>query len=136
MAYNNETEVETFLKEGIVAVKTISGSDKEIRLNPGQKSIHTDGSYEITVNQTVIESDAAWTGGHLVFQNEDIPTVFRKIERWFNVSIRYNPEEFSNETLYVNMKSGETLDKLLQIIDNAISIQINRNGDELTIAKK
>lgn len=105
-------------------------------MKPGQKSIIKSGASEIILRQTQNGSESAWSGGHLVFQNEDIPRVFRKIERWFNVSIKYNPEEFTKETLYVNLKSGETLDKMLQIIDNALGIQVKRNGNEIIIEKK
>lgn len=135
-AYQNEPVAETYLKEGIVDISLIAKNKDKTRMNPGQKSIIKSGASEIILRQTQNGSESAWSDGHLVFQNEDIPRVFRKIERWFNVSIKYNPEEFTKETLYVNMKSGETLDKMLQIIDNAIGIEAKRNGNEIMIEKK
>lgn len=135
-AYDNEQVAETFLKEGIVDVKILNREDAEIRLQPGQKSIIKNNSSKITVKKTTLESDAAWTSGHLVFQNEEMPVVFRKIERWYNVSIHFKEDEFSAETLYVNLKSGETLEKMLEIIDNAIGISVKRNGNEINIEKK
>jgi ferric-dicitrate binding protein FerR (iron transport regulator) len=135
-AYASEPFAETYLKEGIVDVSLAASVRNKIRMKPGQKSIIESGASEILLQQSQNGSESEWTGGQLVFQNEDIPRVFRKIERWFNVSIKYNPEEFSRETLYVNLKSGETLEKMLQIIDNAIGIQVKRNGNELLIEKK
>lgn len=135
-AYAGEPFAETYLKEGIVDVQLMTGTNEKIRMKPGQKSIVSTKTNGLTISDFQHGSESEWTGGHLVFQNEDIPRVFRKIERWFDVTIQYNPEEFSNETLYLNLKSGETLDKMLQIIDNAIGIQVKRNGNELLIEKK
>jgi len=135
-AYQNEQVAETYLKEGIVDVSLVASVRNKTRMKPGQKSIIPYHATAIKLSDYQIGNEMEWTGGHLVFQNEDIPKVFRKIERWFNVSIKYNPEEFTEETLYVNLKSGETLDKMLQIIDNAIGIQVKRNGNEIMIEKK
>lgn len=135
-AYQNEPVAETYLKEGIVDISLIAKNKDKTRMNPGQKSLIPNNATTIKVSDHQIGNELEWTGGHLVFQNEDIPRVFRKIERWFNVSIKYNPEEFAKETLYVNLKSRETLDNMLQIIDDAIGIQVKRNGNELLIENK
>lgn len=135
-AYQNEPVAETYLKEGIVDISLIAKKKDKIRMNPGQKSLIPYNATTVKVSDYQIDNELEWTGGHLVFQNESIPKVFRKIERWFNVSIKYDSEEFTKETLYVNLKSGETLDKMLQIIDNAIGIQVKRNGNEIMIEKK
>ena len=135
-AYRNEPVAETYLKEGIVDISLIAKNKDKTRMKPGQKSLILNNATAIKVSKHQIGNELEWTGGHLVFQNEDIPRVFRKIERWFNVSIKYNPEEFTKETLYVNLKSEETLERMLQIIDNAIGIQVKRSGNELVIEKK
>lgn len=135
-AYQNEPVAETYLKEGVIDVSLIASNNDKTRMKPGQKSLIPNNATAVKVSVHQIGNEMEWTGGNLVFQNEDIPKVFRKIERWFNVSIKYNPEEFSNETLYVNLKRRETLDNMLQIIDNAIGIQVKRNGNELLIEKK
>lgn len=135
-AYACEPFAETYLLEGIVDLILSDGSCPKTRMKPGQIStIHSDAS-SVKLRHIPVGCAVEWTNGNLVFRNEDIPQVFRKIERWFDVKINFRPEEFSNETLYLNLKSGETLDKMLQIIDNAIGIQVKRNGNELLIEKK
>lgn len=135
-AYAGEPFAETYLVEGIVDVMLSDGSSPKTRMKPGQISTIQSDASSVKLRQTPVGYAVEWTNGNLVFRNEDIPQVFRKIERWFDVKINFRPEEFSNETLYLNLKSGETLDKMLQIIDNAIGIQVKRNGNELLIEKK
>ncbi len=135
-AYSNEPESMTFLKEGIVDVNILGNDGSKIRMQPGQKSIIYRVGNEIVVKSNTLNSDMAWTVGRLVFQDEEIPIVFRKIERWYNITISYKTEEFLGETLFVNLNNGETLDNVLRIIDDAIGIDVIRNGNQLTIEKK
>lgn len=135
-AYAGEPFAETYLVEGIVDVMSNAGSSSKTRMKPGQISTISSDASTVKLRQTPVGYAVEWTNGHLVFRNEDIPQVFRKIERWFDVKINFKPEDFAGETLYVNLRSGETLEKMLQIVDNAIGIQVKRNGNELLIEKK
>jgi len=137
-AYEDEPTATTFLKEGIVDFCYISnGKEKKIfRMNPGE--IATINKKENVVNVTDIttENPTRWTSGELFFNNEPIDQVFRKVERWYNVKIKYNADDFANESLTVNLKNGESISRLMEIMDEAIGIQIKQTGNEYVVTRK
>jgi hypothetical protein len=61
--------------------------------------------------------------------------VFKKMERWYDVTIHFNPLDFTGETLAVNLKDKESIERLLEIMDNAIGIEFRKTGNEYWITK-
>jgi hypothetical protein len=58
------------------------------------------------------------------------------MERWYDITIHYKPNEFAGETLVVQLKDGEPVERLLEIIDNAIGVDTKKSGKEYWITKK
>ncbi len=83
--YEDEANTKTTLLEGSVKV---SSSQGEALLKPNEQSILTaKGRIEV---QDVDPADAvAWKNGEFMFSSEDIPTIMRKIARWYNVEVEY-----------------------------------------------
>lgn len=92
-AYQNEANIRTTLVEGEVEVSQIengSGNYKEkfIKLRAGTQSfIGKDGHLQI--KEVNAEEMVAWKNGLFHFQDADIATVMRQVERWYNVDVSY-----------------------------------------------
>ena len=137
-AYDDETWASAFLKEGIVELSYFPEGEKKqkMRMKPGEEATIRLAEKSIHISQAGSENSIRWTTGELYFESEPFDQVFRKMERWYNVKIHYNLNEFTNETLTVNLKKGESITRVFQIVDEAIGIKVKHNGGEYVINRK
>jgi transmembrane sensor len=134
-AYPDDANSSTFLKEGIVKFTHFSNGNT-FEMKPGQQVIVNAERDSVSLQNTAIFYSGNWRNGELYFANEPMDAVFKKMERWYNIIIHFNPEEFTKETLVVNLKNGESDQRLLEIIDNAIGIQFKKTENEYWITKR
>lgn len=88
MAYDDESFIKTTLLEGAVKFKK---AHSEVTLKPGQQAVTPQISDHITVQNANIEETMAWKNGYFIFQDEDIHSIMRKVARWYDVEIIYEP---------------------------------------------
>jgi len=136
-AYETDPNASTFLKEGIVELKYFPEGKNEqtYRMTPGEKATIIRNVKSIRIAEATSGNDTRWTNGELYFENESMDQVFRKVERWYNVKISYQLNDFTNETLTVNLKDNESINRLMEIIDEAIGINVKQNGNEYVITR-
>ncbi|MBS1663904.1 MAG: FecR domain-containing protein [Bacteroidetes bacterium] len=101
-AYDNEPTSRTTLIDG--AVRMESGSKKEVLNKPGQRAEipYSLPGVDAQINVTSgvnFESALAWKNGLLQFENDDLHTVMRAIERAYNVDVQFEPN-CSGEKIY------------------------------------
>ncbi len=85
-AYNNEAAIKTTLLEGSVAV---AFRNQTAILKPGQQSNITENSTKITVKEVDTEAAIAWTNGRFKFDNADLKSVMKQLERWYGIKVEY-----------------------------------------------
>lgn len=85
-AYNNESAVKTTLLEGSVAV---SSKNQKAILKPGQQSKVSESSTKIGVKEVDTEAAIAWKNGRFKFDNADLKSVMKQLERWYGIKVEY-----------------------------------------------
>lgn len=113
-AYDNESVVKTTLLEGSVAV---SYKNQKAILKPGQQSNVSDKFSKITVKQVDTEAAIAWKNGRFKFDNADLKTVMRQLERWYGIKVQYRgdvPDVRFNGGTFMNKNLSEVL-KVLEL---------------------
>ncbi|CAL1520152.1 FecR domain-containing protein [Chitinophaga sp. MM2321] len=83
-AYTNEPAIKTTLLEGKVKVSR----DKEMQLlSPGEQAIISD---HIQLHKVVdMQQIMAWKNGLFNFDDADIQTLMRELERWYDIKVNY-----------------------------------------------
>lgn len=113
-AYDNESVVKTTLLEGSVAVNY---KNQKAILKPGQQSNVSDKFNKITIKQVDTEAAIAWKNGRFKFDNADLKTVMRQIERWYGIKVEYRGDvsdvRFNGGT-FMNKNLSEVL-KVLEL---------------------
>ncbi|MBF4484387.1 FecR family protein [Flavobacterium sp. CSZ] len=113
-AYDNESVVKTTLLEGSVAV---SYKNQKAILKPGQQSNVSDKFTKITIKQVDTEAAIAWKNGRFKFDNADLKTVMRQLERWYGIKVEYRGDvsdvRFNGGT-FMNKNLSEVL-KVLEL---------------------
>lgn len=85
-AYDNEAVVKTTLLEGSVAV---TYKNQKAILKPGQQSNVSDNFNKIAIREVDTEAAIAWKNGRFKFDNADLKTVMKQLERWYGIKVEY-----------------------------------------------
>ncbi|MFD1605540.1 FecR family protein [Flavobacterium artemisiae] len=85
-AYDNESVVKTTLLEGSVAV---TSRDQKAILKPGQQSGVSDNTAKISIKEVDTEAAIAWKNGRFKFDNADLKSVMKQLERWYGIKVEY-----------------------------------------------
>ena len=117
MSYDNEAYQETALLEGSVKVKQKStGSIKTLK--PGYLVSINDENDQVSLKEANVESIIAWKNGIFQFDKEDIKTIMKKLERWYDIEVVYEGEITTDQ--FVGKISKKTnLDDVLKILSQS-----------------
>lgn len=85
-AYENEKNITTTLLEGAVNVHAFKQS---ILLKPRQQASTSRSLQQTSKAAADINKVMAWKNGYFDFNNEELPLVLRQVERWYDITIRY-----------------------------------------------
>jgi ferric-dicitrate binding protein FerR (iron transport regulator) len=114
-AYPDDSFVETTLVEGRVIVNDRS-TNKELKvLSPNECLKFNLQQNEYSMESGNTSKNIAWKEGLLVFRNDSLETVAKKLERWFNVEVVItNKKAF--EFTYTATFTNETLAQVLDLM--------------------
>eukprot|EP01133_Synstelium_polycarpum_P011688 gene11688-13647_t len=127
-SYNDEENIKTTLLEGSVRVSVHSGhAQPEAQfLKPGQQSsLNSSGKIEITPAN--IEQVMAWKNGYFHFEKDNLFTVMRQLERWYNVEVIYQGLN-SDDEFVGDIPRSVHLSEALKILEYAKSTWVKKTG--------
>ena len=108
-AYPEENNVEVVLQQGKVEFLDIKGNEK-VTMHPSERLVFQDGN--ISKSVTDPEKYNAWTEGKLVFREDPIAEVARRIERLYNVKVELADKELEKYSFRTTFED----DKLEDVI--------------------
>ena len=94
-AYSNESHSDVTLVEGSVKITT-DVDEKTLKIVPGQSASITDGKLTEII-QVNTQFYTSWKDGKIVFRKETLEEIAKKLERWYNVEIRFADEDLKKE---------------------------------------
>jgi transmembrane sensor len=121
--------VETTLIEGKVNIMDNNGNDLS-RLVPGQMFYASDNEMKTqTVNTEVY---TMWKDGKLFFDNETLGEISEKLERWYNVEIRFADEKIRQKRLSGTILKSKPFDQILKILTlkESLSYSVQTRSDK------
>ena len=107
-AFEEENDIKISLTSGRIEVKKLDGKagEKPFELVPGQGVVYSRLDQRMVQTDIDMEKVTAWTSKELIFHNEDINEVMRRLERWYGVEITVEDKidgvfsaSFKNESL-------------------------------------
>jgi transmembrane sensor len=125
-AFANEN-FQTTLLTGMVVV-TDNQTGKAVSLQPGQQA-RSIGNV-LKVNSVETEIFSSWKDGKLIFRNENLPMVTRRLERWYNVKIELAKDKRLSEISYTGILEMESFSEVLQLLK--VTAPIDYRYDEHT----
>jgi ferric-dicitrate binding protein FerR (iron transport regulator) len=142
-SYSNESSVRTTLLEGSVSVRhAITQGGKgggAVILKPNQQA-SLDEKFQIQVQEVVdAERAIAWRNangkaGTLYFQNEDLESLMRKVERWYDVQVVYRFKHKRTDMAFTGAVSRDaTLSQMIKLLQHTGSFTYKIEGRRLII---
>lgn len=122
--------LQTTLVEGAVKVK---GTDtgKEVALHPGEQANFSGGAMVVVEVQTDLFT--SWKDGKLIFRDEQLPLVAKRLERWYNVKIELAEDARLSEIRYNGTLEMESFSEVLQLLKVTAPIDYSYNEKTRTI---
>ena len=125
MAYNNDDVVVATLVEGKISMAKESVSHKIKPLttvHPGQKAILNKTKKKIAIQKADVEEVTAWRNGKLIFRNDPMDVVVKRLDRWYNTDIILTDKKLKTYR-YTATFEGETLQQILELLKHTAPIE-------------
>ena len=114
-AYPDDDMVETTLVEGKVVLYRNCSNQEMKSLIPGECLKYNYNKKVFTVESENTNRYTAWKDGRLVFRNDSLQQITKKLARWFNVEVVITNKRVKEFT-YTATFTDETLPKVLELM--------------------
>lgn len=131
-AYENEAISTTTLVEGRVRIKP-KFSGKSATLAAGQQAVLE--AQNLTVLEVNTETALAWRGGYFIFNNEDLESIMRKLQRWYGIEVIYQSNKNPELTFAGTISQSKSLTSILKIIEETGDVRFSVSGRSVTVLK-
>jgi ferric-dicitrate binding protein FerR (iron transport regulator) len=117
MNYDDEDQVHVVLKTGKVDLfKGEYNPDKQfVHLVPGQLVTYKKGEPEFLVSDVDVAKYTSWTEGILLFRDDPLAEVLKKLGRWYNITVEINDQEVSDFPFTATIRN-ENLDQIVDLL--------------------
>ncbi|HWW41194.1 FecR family protein [Pedobacter sp.] len=125
-SYSDEPDTKTTLLEGSVRINGLV-------LKPNEQAILAGG--KLSVKEVVAASFTDWKDGQFYFRNEALPSVMRKLARWYNVDIQFQGEIDQTTTFSGMVSKYDQISKVLTLMEKSEGLHFKIAGRTVTVLK-
>lgn len=115
--YDNDTKSEVILVKG--KVKLVSQKDQVKKeygiMHPGQRAVYNRELQKVFTQEVEVDKYTAWRDGTLIFRDDSMEDVVKRLSRWYNVEIVINDSEIK-KYIYKATFRNENLAQVLNLL--------------------
>lgn len=132
--YPDDSNTTTVLKSGHVQIdyqtKGLFGAKKSFDIIPGTKVVYERDIQKISTSTVSVESYFSWREGILIFKNDPLDHILKKVSRYYNVEA-----VIENQVLRLGSFSGhlnlkDDISQVLEIINESIDYTLTLRKEE------
>lgn len=86
-SYASDQETQAVLLEGKVVAGRNRPFSRGVELDPGERILYEKDQKEFIKERVDVELYSSWIDGYLIFENQKIATIIKKLERYYNQQI-------------------------------------------------
>ena len=123
-SYTDEASIKTTLLDGSVKISSV------VLKQPGQQAVQAEND-KIYVQSTDINQALAWKNGLFSFNDADLHSIMRQLERWYDIKVKYEgrlPDFTLNGEMYRNVN----LSVVLKFLEK-MGVKFRMEGKILTV---
>jgi len=129
-AYKEDPNILTTLLEGSVRLTSTNGMAKVLK--PGQQAALSADQIRILPVDT--RSVTAWKDGYFRFKNESLPSIMRKISRWYNVEVVFE-KGIPEDTYSGAVARHDDISQVLEIMEGSNNIHFTIKERRIIVSK-
>lgn len=134
-SYADEATVKTTLLEGVVKVSA-TGSGRPTKdsrlLSPGEQAqLNSNGQIAIKKN-TDIDEVMAWKNGKFIFQDADIQSIMRQVEKWYDVEVSFSGS-ITNEQFVGIIPRNVNISQILKMLEKTGTVKFEIEGKRIIV---
>ena len=132
LSYDDDTQSEVTLIEGRVSLSSEKGKAKKEfgTIHPGQRAVFKEESQEVYTEEVEVDKYISWRDGNLIFRDDQMEDVIRRLSRWFNVEIVVNDPEIKSY-VYTATFRNENLEQVLKLLKLSAPIDYRIIGSKV-----
>jgi transmembrane sensor len=130
-AYADEPTVNTTLLEGSVRISDLRTNNSQL-LKPGEQAKLSENIEVVNVKNTT--ESVAWKDGYFQFEDADIETVMRQIERWYDVTVRYEEQLVPTQRFGGEIERSLSLLQVLKVLEKT-KVHFRLEGREVIVMR-
>jgi ferric-dicitrate binding protein FerR (iron transport regulator) len=134
-AYRDEKHHSVVLVSGSVAVKNKTGKTATV-LNPNQMYGYDAENGQYSVRDVDIYDYICWKYGFFHFTNEELPVVFERLHKYYNIPIEYDRQQISGITVSGKLDLKENIDNVLRLVALTADFRYETREDKIVITQK
>jgi transmembrane sensor len=117
LCYDDDNQAEVTLVEGTVRLSSEKGQIKNDygTMHPGQRAVFYEESRDVQTKEVDVDKYISWSNGILIFRDDPMEDVVKRLSRWFNVEIIFNDPEVESY-VYTATFRNETLEQVLKLL--------------------
>lgn len=122
--YGQEGQTEVVLTSGKVKLVEKRGNKRRLisEMEPGQQAIYLKAGHAISLKKVDTGKHTSWIEGKLLFRDDPMTDVVRKLDRWFNVRIEIADPEIASY-IYTATFQNETIEQVLDLITRTSPVE-------------
>lgn len=133
-SYEQKSISETVLLSGKVEVEMMNGGKKHI-LSPDEKISFDKRTNQYTVAHVNATEYVLWTADKLVFEDERLSVILRKMGRWYGIDISCE-QGVPSDARYSLTIRNEPLEEILKMLSFLVHIDYIKKENSVVISKK
>lgn len=133
-SYEDDTEIATCLESGKISIK--QAGKRELFVEPGQLITYDKSLKKFTLNKVQTDEYSGWRANKMYLHNEALQSLAKKLERKYNVSIQFIPEQLGKEIHYSGIFDNENAEEVLDAIMIASGLQYSKKGNIITVRSR
>lgn len=131
--YSSDNTFTTTLIEGSVAVKT--DKNKTETITPSEQFTYDKRNAQTSTQIVNTELFTSWMNGEYIFKDTTLEEIVRKLQRWYDFSVRYEDESLKNNRYSLTADRNTNLDQLLEVISYTSTVKLERIGHIINIKR-
>jgi len=128
-AYTDEADIKTTLMEG--AIKLKKGNSSQL-LSPGQQAQLNKKDEIKVIADADIEETMAWKNGQFIFTGNDIQTVMRRLEKWYDIEVEYKGNVTKEEFVGI-ISRNVNISQILKMLEKTHTVSFEIDGKRVIV---
>lgn len=132
--YADERSVFTVLKSGSVQLSYGNSSsesyNENLKITSGTFAGYNKKTKRMSSKKVDVNRYFSWRDGVLIFKNDDLNTIVRRLSRYYNINITIDDQKLANETFSGYLDLKDDVENVLETIKITTDLQYDRTGNQ------